>query len=44
MKEVNSKRMNMKMYFDICLNEVLEYTTGNGMINVTVLHVYQTQT
>jgi len=31
MKEVSSKRMNLKiqMYFDIFLNEVLEYTTGN---------------
>jgi len=31
MKEGNSKGMNLKiqMYFDIFLNEVLEYTTGN---------------
>jgi len=31
MKEANSKRMKLKiqMYFDIFLNEVLEYTTGN---------------
>jgi len=31
MKEENSKQMNLKiqMYFDIFLNEVLEYTTGN---------------
>ena len=37
--------MNLKiqMYFDIFLNEVLKYTTGNKMINVTVVHVYQTQ-
>jgi len=36
--------MNLKieMYFDIFLNEVLEYTTGNKMMNVTVLYVYQT--
>ena len=32
MKKVSSKRTNLKihMYFDIFLNEVLEYTTGNG--------------
>jgi len=31
MNEVSFKRMNLKiqMYFDIFLNEVLEYTTGN---------------
>ena len=31
MKKGNSKRMNLKvqMYFDIFLNEVLEYTIGN---------------
>ena len=30
-KEVSFKRMNLKiqMYFDIFLNEVMEYTTGN---------------
>ena len=41
MKEWNYKRMNLKiqMQFDI----FLEYTTENQMMNVTVLHVYQTQ-
>jgi len=37
MKEGNSKRMNLniQMYYDIFLNEVLEYTTVNRTMNVT---------